>query len=105
MPGTKQDTICHPSSLPPVLFWSGLPPQAQHPFCLPTLQMHGYRYRVNVQGFCGIYFVLHFTFAAPRNRFAADSLLLLSFLLFFNYYLYLICISASPSSSRCASFL
>lgn len=74
--------------LPPFLrpslqFWSGLPPQAQHPFCLPTLQMHGYRYRVNVQGFCGIYFVLHFTFAAPRNRFAADSLLLLSFLLFF----------------------
>lgn len=75
-----------PPFLPPscsVLVWSGLLPQAQHPFCLPTLQMHGYRYRVNVQGFCGIYFVLHFTFAAPRNRFAADSLLLLSFLLFF----------------------
>lgn len=66
MPGTKQDTICHPSA------------QSRHPFCLPTLQMQGHRYRykysysysyrrahrVNVQGFCGIYFVLHFTFAA-----------------------------------------
>lgn len=80
MPGTKQDTICHPSSLPPSR--PALPSLAEHPFCQPTLQMHGYRYRVNVQGFCGIYFALHFTFAAPRNRFAADSLLLLSFLFF-----------------------